>query len=202
MKSTHKMRMVASLTIALTIIGFSLISIMSNPNANATTVDIMQPSFSSISMNLFIEGVEGESIIAGRENSITASGYSHSISNPYNLATGQVTAKQHSPLRVMKQIDKSSPKLQEKCVTGSVLPSVILKLYYEPNGKNFYTIELTNAQVTSFQGFSTVKPYEVPTETVSFTYESIKWTYTVFDDAGNKMGNVEAQDTWEQQPSV
>jgi type VI secretion system secreted protein Hcp len=194
--------MVASLTIALTIIGFSLISIMSNPNANASTVDIMQPSFMSISMNLFIEGIEGESIIAGRENSITANGYSHSISNPYDLATGQVTTKQHSPLRVMKQMDKSSPKLQEKCVAGSVLPSVILRLYYEPDGKNFYTIELTNAQVTSFQGFNTVNPNKVPMETVSFTYESIKWTYTEYDSEGKAKGNVEAQDTWEQQPSA
>ena len=196
------MRMLGSLTIALIIIGFSLFTLLSNPNVNASTTDVMQPSFSSVSMNLFIEGVDGESDVSGRENSIDVIGYSHSISNPYTLATGQLTTKQHSPLRIMKLMDKASPKLQEKCVTGVVLPSVILRLYYEPDSKQFYSIELTNALVTSFQGFSTIETGEIPVETVSFTYESIKWTYTEYGTDGSPLGNVEAEDTWVPPPPV
>ena len=200
MKSKYKMRMLGSLTIALIIIGFSLFTLLSNPNVNASTADITQPSYSSVSMNLFIEGIDGESDVSGRENSIDVIGYSHSISNPYDLVTGQLTTKQHSPLRIMKSMDKSSPKLQEKCVTGVVLPSVILRLYYEPDSKQFYSIELTNALVTSFQGFSTIETGEIPVETVSFTYESIKWIYTEYGTDGNPEGNVEAEDTWQQPP--
>ncbi len=200
MKKKVDVRLSAQIVIALGITAVIFLGIISNSFVNASTTNVAYPTFSSVTMNLFVEGIDGESIISGRENSITVLGYSHSINNPFDLTTGQTTVVQHSPLRIMKSIDKSSPKLMEKCVTKAIIPSVILRFYYEPVGSNFYTIELTNALVTSYQGFGTIFSNEVPRETVSFTYESIKWTYTEYDEMGKAKGNVEAQDDWEQTP--
>ncbi len=192
----NKTRIVVLLSILIGITTLSLLTLSFGQHANASVNEVQYPSFNSISMNLFIEGIEGESIIAGRENSITALGYSHSISNPYDLLTGELTTKQHSPLRVMKFIDKSTPKLFEKCTTGEVLPTITLKFYFEPDDLNFYSIELTNATVTSVQGYGTINVAEVPRETVSFTYQSIKWIYTEYDSEGMAEGNIEVVDDW------
>jgi type VI secretion system secreted protein Hcp len=200
MKKKINNRLVVQIAIAIGITSIIIFGIMSNPLVNSSTANIAYPPFSAVSMNLFIEGVDGESKISGRENSVDILGYSHSINNPFDLATGDTSVAQHSPLRVMKYIDKSSVKLMEKCVQNAVIPTVTLRFYLEPSGLNFYQIELTNALVTSYQGFGTIYSGEIPRETVSFTYESIKWTYTEYDEEGASKGNVEAQDTWDQTP--
>ncbi len=196
MKIRYNTRLVVLLGVLIGITTLSMLIISFGQHVNASTLETQYPSFNSISMNLFYEGVDGESIIAGREKSITVLGYSHSISNPYDRLTGDLTGKQHSPLRIMKSIDKSTPKLYEKCVKGTTAPSVILRFYFEPSGLNFYTIELTNAKITSVQGYGTISIDEIPRETVSFTYETIKWTYTEYDSEGNAKGNIEAEDDW------
>ncbi|MHA1966457.1 MAG: Hcp family type VI secretion system effector [Candidatus Hodarchaeales archaeon] len=199
-KRTNR-RLFVFLTLFVGIVSISIISIINNQFVIASPNEIDTEIVSLTTMNLFIEGIDGESTISGRENSIVVIGFSHSISNPYELATGKTTTKQHSPLRVMKEVDKASPKLFEKCVKGAVLTSVILKFYHEPNGLKFYTIELQNAYITSVQGYGTLNPDNLPMETISFTYEKIKWIYTEFDDMGNSKGNVEAEDTWINPPS-
>lgn len=196
MKIKHNTRLVVLLGVLIGITTLSMLIIGFGQHVNASTLETQYPSFTSISMNLFYEGVDGESTIDDRKNSITVLGYSHSISNPYDRLTGDLTGKQHSPLRIMKLIDKSTPKLYEKCVKGDIAPSVILRFYFEPNGENFYTIELINAKITSVQGYGTISVDEVPRETVSFTYATIKWTYTEYDAEGKAKGNIEAQDDW------
>ena len=187
------------LVLALGITGIVFFGVMSNSFVNASTDVVTRPPFEFITMNLFIEGMDGEAE-PPRENSIVVLGYSHSIDNPFDSATGQLTTKQHSPLRIMKLMDKTSPKLMERCVKKALLPTVTLRLYYEPEGINFYIIELTNASVTSYQGFSTAYSNEVPRETVSFTYQKIKWSYAEYGTDGLLKGWVEAEDYWVQQP--
>ncbi len=196
MKIKYNTRLVVLLGIFIGIFTLTVLIASYGQDVNASITETQYSGFTSISMNLFIEGVDGESIIAGRENSITALGYSHTISNPYDLMTGDLTIKQHSPLRVMKSVDKSSPKIFERCVKSTIIPSVVLRIYYEPDGLNFYTIELTNAKITSVQSFGTISVDEIPKETVSFTYETIKWTYTEYDEEGKAKGNIEAEDDW------
>jgi type VI secretion system secreted protein Hcp len=188
------------LVLALGITGIVFFGVMSNSFVNASTDEITKPPYEFISMYLDIEGMDGEVSIPGHEYEIEVLGYSHSIDNPFDLGTGQLTTKQHSPLRIMKLIDKTSPKLMEKCAKNAIIPTVTLSLYYEPDGLVFYIIELTNASVTSYQGFSTAYGNEVPRETVSFTYQKIKWRYADRATDGSIKGWVEAEDYWVQQP--
>ena len=204
MKLKQNFRMFALLGIILGATIMVLLTFGAGQHVNASTDDIQTPGFNSVVMYVSYYGIDGESENPENEKSSIVYGYSHSISNPYDPATGEVTTKQHSPLRIMKPLDKASPRLQEKCATGAVLLSVTLKLYFETDSgfKKFLVIELTNAKITSYQGFGTVRVNELPKETVSFTYETIKWTYTEYGDDGTPKGNVEYEDTWVVPPPV
>ena len=202
MKVKRNMRMVALIGIVLGVTIMALLTVGVSQHVNASTDEIQTPGFNLVVMFISYEGIDGEAVDPDGIKSSIVYGYSHSISNPYDPTSGDLTAKQHSPLRVMKPIDKASPKLQEGCLKGTIIPSVALKMYFEIDSdfKKFYTITLTNAKITSYQGYGTVRVNELPKETVSFTYETIKWTYTEYDDAGNAQGNVEFEDTWVPQP--
>ncbi|MHA1979216.1 MAG: Hcp family type VI secretion system effector [Candidatus Hodarchaeales archaeon] len=204
MKVKQNFRMVALLGIVLGATIMVLLTFGIGQYANASTGSIEAPSFNAVVMYVSYEGIDGESLDPDGGKSSLVYGYSHSVINPYDPVTGDVTVRQHSPLRIVKSMDKSSPKLQEACNKGSVLPKVNLNMYFKSDSeyKKFYAIELTNAKITSFQGFGTVSADEFPKETVSFTYETIKWTYTEYDEAGNPMGNVEYVDTWVSPPPV
>jgi len=65
-----------------------------------------------------------------------------------------------------------------------------LRFYLGLTTDVFYSIELQNAKVFSVQGHGTETFYTQ--ESVSFTYEQIKWIYTEYDDSGNAQGNVES----------
>ena len=190
MKSRNKIRMLAFLGIILGASVMTLLFIGAGQYVNASTEDVQTLSYNSVVMFISYEGIDGEAIDPDGIESSIVYGYSHSISNPYDPATGALTNRQHSPLRIMKPIDKATPKLIEACTKGTVIPIVSLKMYFQTDSvaKRFYVIELTNAKVTSYQGYGSVmvedQDYDFPKETVSFTYESIKWIYTEYDDAG------------------
>ena len=196
--------MVAILGVVLGATLMVLLIFGAGQHVNASTGSIKAPSFQAVVMYVSYEGIDGESIDPDGGKSSLVYGYSHSVTSPYDPVTGDVTVRQHSPLRIVKSMDKSSPKLQEVCNQGSVIPKVYFNMYFEADTgyKKFYAIELTNARITSFQGYGTVRANELPQETVSFTYETIKWTYTEYDAAGNSKGNVEYVDTWVVPPPV
>ena len=200
MKVKQNVRMVAFLGIILGATIMALVTFGLGQHVNASTVQT--PSSNLVAMYVSYEGIDGEAIDPDGGKSSVVYGYSHMISNPYDLATGKVTTRQHTPLRVIKRMDKATPKLQEACTKGTFLPSVTLKLYFEADSgfKRFFSIELTNAQITSFQGYGSVmvnvQDWDFPKETVAFTYETVKWTYTEYDDAGNAKGNVEYEEDW------
>ena len=110
------------------------------------------------------------------------SGYSHQVTSPRDAATGLATGKrQHKPLTITKEIDKSTPLLMKAIFTNQTLPVVQLSLNGS-DGKAVATVRLTNAQISDHlqQG---------STETVSFTYQKITWTWVD--------GGVTAEDDWE-----
>jgi len=168
-------------------------TIMNGQYGNASLEIITEDS----SMNLWIVGIDGESKVAGREDSIDILAYSHSIKNVYNpdRSAGQIV---HTPIRIVKYIDKATPKLYEHCTTGTIItgPGVTLRFYSSPTELNYLTIQLTNAIVVSVSTYIGSDSNDIPMETVSFIYEMIKWTYTEFDAMGNPKGNVEYTATW------
>jgi len=143
--------------------------------------------------------IHGSVTQKGRENSILVHSFSHEIVSPRDPASGLPTGRrQHKPLVILKEIDKSSPLLFAALVNNENLVTWELR-FWEPGGapagveKQTYTIKLTNANITSIR--ESMLDNEDPAnaklplrQEISFTYQKIEWTWME--------GGITAQDDW------
>ncbi|MDH3610838.1 MAG: type VI secretion system tube protein Hcp [Nitrosopumilus sp.] len=74
-----------------------------------------------------------------------------------------------SDLIVVKELDKSSPKLAESIAMGKVFPKV--EIHLDSEKETYYVYELTNVMITSYTISGTNK--DIPTEEFSLNYEKI-----------------------------
>lgn len=137
--------------------------------------------------NLFIAEYPGSSEKEGREDSSDVFAVEHKIFQPIDSSTGQPSGvRVHTPLIVVKVIDKATPGLHKALTTGENLPQVILRWYrIDPDTRReaeYYTITLTNARIISVETFmpmSFLPENEAfrHMEKVSFVYEEIEWNW-------------------------
>ena len=142
--------------------------------------------------------IHGSVTQKGRENSIQVYSFDQEIAVPRDAASGLPTGKrQHKPLVIVKEIDKSSPPLWNALVTNENLIAWELKIWQPAVGptlveKQIYTITLTNANVASIhQSLIGGDPTnsKIPLcEEISFTYQKIQWTWND--------GGITAVDDW------
>ncbi len=137
--------------------------------------------------NLKIAEYPGSSEKEAREDTSDVFEIEHHIHQPVDMTTGEATGvRVHSPMRIVKVLDKASPGLQKALCTGQNLKEVILDFYrIDPATRSeskYYTITLRNARVVD------ARPYMpmsfVPAnesyrhmEQVSFVYEEIEWNW-------------------------
>lgn len=141
--------------------------------------------------------IRGGSTARGREGTITVLAVSHALRSPRDVVTGVPSGRrQHHPIVVTKDVDRSTPILIDALAHNAVLPSWRLDVYAtDPFGRlgPAYAIELGRAQVTDVTllagdiDANAVVP-RLPRETVAFVYERITWTW--------RDGNVTTSDTW------
>jgi type VI secretion system secreted protein Hcp len=133
----------------------------------------------------------------GRENSILVHAFNEGISSPRDPATALPTGKrQHTPVIILKEIDRSSPLLRNALINNENLTTWQLKFWAAgPTGTQMqiYTINLTNANISSIT--ESMLDNEDPAhasfplrEEVSFVYQKIQWVWTD--------GGITAQDDW------
>jgi type VI secretion system secreted protein Hcp len=109
--------------------------------------------------------------------------------------TGAATAGrvEHQDFSIVKNLDKSTPKLNEACCKGTHIPKMILELCRATGDKQvYYKITLSDSIVTSVRLGGSAKGGEsIPFEEVSFNYGEIEWNYTATDHkTGKPAGNV------------
>jgi type VI secretion system secreted protein Hcp len=161
----------------------------------------------SLNMNVFGQGsvlylkvkgskqgeIKGDVTEKGKEGLIKTISFQHEVASPREAASGQATGKrQHKPLVITKEIDKSSPLLMAALTKNENLNEVTLT-FYRPDkatGANelWYTITLKDAHVSDIKS-TWVSEKKMSLEELSFTYEKIKWTFAD--------GNVTHEDSWE-----
>jgi type VI secretion system secreted protein Hcp len=134
---------------------------------------------------------------ANKDHAIGVMAVSHEITAGRELASGAGTGKrQHFPIRITKEVDGSTPILLQMLATSEVIVSWKLD-FFEPNvqgvEKNYYRIELVNAQVFSYK-FTQPNSKEdggkrAGYEEVAFNYQKITW---VAVDKG-----ITASDDWD-----
>jgi type VI secretion system secreted protein Hcp len=102
---------------------------------------------------------------------------------PYDAASGQGTGRrQHSPLTIIKELDKSSPQFFTAAVTNEILRSVTCTLYRNAGDgvtRAYYKIALTNATIVEIKDSGdgvNGAAHGDEHEHVSFVYQRIELT--------------------------
>ena len=133
-------------------------------------------------MFMQVDSLKGESTDSEHKDWIELLSYNHSISQPASATGssaggGTVGRCQHSDFSITKFVDLASPKLYELCSSGKHLKDVTINLMRASGDARVKYMEIKMEQVV----ISHVAPAgggDFPSESVSFNYGTIKWTYT------------------------
>jgi type VI secretion system secreted protein Hcp len=141
---------------------------------------------------LQIDGLKGESTDSEHKDWIEILSFNHSISQPSSAtaasAGGGTTSRcQHQDYSITKYIDLASPKLYELCSSGKHIKTVNLEMMRASGDKRVKYMVVAMEQVV----IAHVAPAggaDFPTESISFNYGTIKWTYTQQKRADGSQG--------------
>ena len=104
------------------------------------------------------------------------------LSVPFDPASGQITGRrQHSPVTIVKELDKSSPQFFTAAVTNETLRTVTCTLYRSAGGAMhaYYKIVLTNASIVEIKDSGdgvNGSAQGDERERISFAYQKIELT--------------------------
>ncbi len=139
----------------------------------------------AVDFYLKLDSIQGEAADANHKDEIQLLSFSWGGSQTTSVAgTGGSGAGKVdlSELSIMKHMDKSSPALFKAIVSGTHIKTGVLSAVKAgAGGKPFLKISLGELFVTSLQNSASS---EVPTESVSFSYNTIKYEYSTQNEQG------------------
>ncbi len=165
--------------------------------ALATNLDDVYPGQSATTAAFAkYDGIDGESVDDKHGKWIDVLSVDWGANKPGGGATGQARRRAAAVIEdlvIAMDYDKASPKIQEKCLSGAVIPKLEIELtdLFGESRATYLRMELKNVQCTSFEQSYPDSNAPRSLSVVGNNFEEIKVTYTEFDDAGNKKGNVE-----------
>jgi type VI secretion system secreted protein Hcp len=134
---------------------------------------------------LKLDGIQGEAVTEGFKDQIQVLSFSWGGSQHTSVAgTGGSGAGKVdlSDISFMKHYDKSSPQLFKSLISGTHIKSGVLSATKAGGGgKPFLKVTLGELFVTSLQDSASS---EIPTESVSFSYNTIKIEYSTQNEQG------------------
>ena len=146
------------------------------------------------------DGIDGESKDDKHDKWIDILAIDWGMHKPGGGATGQSRRRGGAVVEDVTltiEYEKASPKLQEKCLMGEIIPKLEIEQTSTYGGARavYLKYELKNVMITSISisgsGNDEAGP---PTVVVGNNFEEVKVTYTEYDDEGSNKGNVET--TW------
>ena len=152
------------------------------------------------------DGIDGESTDSNHDKWIDVLSIDWGAHRPGGGATGQTRRRGAAiveDLTLTMEYEKSTPKLQEKCLMGEIIPKLEIEQTANYGGARatYLKYELKNVMITSFRvsgqvGEDTdgdgVVDEKRPVVVCSLNFEEIKVTYTELDrETGANKGNVE-----------
>jgi type VI secretion system secreted protein Hcp len=120
------------------------------------------------------DGIDGESTDKDHADWIILLSFSQGTEMQKDSATIR-DSYEVSDVIVVKELDKSSPKLAESIAMGTVFPKV--EIHLDSGKETYYAYELTNVMITSYSISGTGN--DVPIEEFSLNYEEITFTETL-----------------------
>jgi type VI secretion system secreted protein Hcp len=97
---------------------------------------------------------------------------------------------------IVRQLDKSSTKLQEACANGTFFKEVEVHFCTTVKNKQepYLKYKLEDAIVTSYSFHGNQSGDPLPTESITLNFTKATWTYIVVDPkTGDPKGNVEGK---------
>jgi type VI secretion system secreted protein Hcp len=143
---------------------------------------------------LKMEGVDGESRMKGYEGWVVLTTASSPIHRSIPAGARGVDREKGSTtlgeMVITRGVDKSSVKLAERCAKGKIIDEVQVHFTSMQEGGEaaFMTYKLKNVIATNWS-FNGKYEDQTPLEDLTLNYESVEWTYTVFEN-GKKKGQV------------
>jgi type VI secretion system secreted protein Hcp len=151
-----------------------------------------------------MDGITGESTKGGHEGWIELESYNYEVTGPVPIDSLHMGEVGFGDLVIMKQLDKSSPKLYEACCNGKHFPEVILEVCESGGTRNVFMryvlkdvickhIDSSSPKIfkewgsASPQIFSIapsgdmVEPESRPIESISLNFSKIQWEYITSD---------------------
>ncbi|MCA9192384.1 MAG: type VI secretion system tube protein Hcp [Planctomycetales bacterium] len=151
--------------------------------------------------------ITGESTDEGHQGWINLLSVGTYMTRPMVIGASGSTRHRSSvrlgDLTCIKEVDASTPKLQEALADGTSFPKVCVDLCTSSEGSQripYLTWELANARVTSYSIDATTDGEDLPTEQIAFNFEKIKVTYDRLDKNNKSLGKVEF--TWNLESGV
>ncbi|HCM9210326.1 TPA: type VI secretion system tube protein Hcp [Enterobacter roggenkampii] len=147
--------------------------------------------------------IKGSVDVQDREGSIEIIGLSHGLNLPVDSVNGKITGtRQHSSMRIEKEVDSVTPYLYKAASTGQALKSAEIKFYHINDAGQevcYYTVLMENVKVTGVN--CSVPNVKIAAndkmnhvESVSLQYEKITWR--IVD------GNIMHSDAWNERPTA
>lgn len=142
--------------------------------------------------------IQGSSVRRGREDYIEVFRFDHCVEIPMGADQGVGSGQAlHRPISILKEVDRSTPKLYQALCQHEKLDEVRLYWYrYTAAGREelYYSIRLENARVLRIQPWTPDITDERQEqlrfmERVEFGYERIVWSW-------GPEGNVEYETDW------
>jgi type VI secretion system secreted protein Hcp len=125
-------------------------------------------------MFLKIDGIDGEARDHKHKGEIELLSYSWGLAQTLASGGGGTAGKPTvQDFVIVKQIDKSSPKLMEATCTGQPLPSVQLSLVNKESQLEYLKVKLTDVLISSYQTGGAGAGGAVPVDQVSFNFTSV-----------------------------
>lgn len=145
-----------------------------------------------------VDGIAGEVTTSGFEDTVACREFNYRVELPLTAerTRGGATRDKsiHSKVNIKKVADLSSVKLWQQCCQGMKIASIKFEFVRFSQGEMVVarTIELTDVFVAAFehQGGATGSS-DLPLESISFDFATIKDTYTQQNPDGSMGGNVE-----------
>ena len=145
-----------------------------------------------------IGDIKGESTEPDHKDWINLLSVSQGVSRSVPVgASGSTRQRSSATLEdivLVKELDKSTPKLVESICKGTNFAEVQIHLTTSSEGEKripYMVWTLSNARVTSYSVSGSTDGGTVPTESLSINYEEIKWTYDELDKENKSKGAVE-----------
>jgi type VI secretion system secreted protein Hcp len=126
---------------------------------------------------------QGDPATKGSATQIAVYSLTQELKVPFDASTGQITGRrQHSPLTIVKELDKSSPQFFAAAATNETLKSVTCTLYRSTGTgevRAYFRIALTNATIVSIKDSGdgvNGTAHGDERERISFAYQKIVLT--------------------------